>query len=539
MTVRSAEWLDLMRHEYLRRFIPGGGSAIKFVMGDDASLAKIGDELSGLAREANLHRVAVDAAATKIHMVQDVFFAISRTVDWEGLAQSWVEDVFRRKEYLWPKPGERVSLREIAEANRTSEILLRRDFRTWLTQEIMNESSLAQDFRSAMADLCLRRMEDSELATPPVLEWLKGDLRTIGPVRQVPINSKITRHNGRIMLQSLCRWLRICGARGLLVTLDIRQLGRDRAAAGDGVRFGPAAVLDAYEVLRQLIDDTESFAGLFLVVLADPAFRDDQSKRAVARYPALKERIWPDVHARGHENPLTPLLHIVDSPSAGRADALEMSYNEERVAIEALRAGVPNRAAIRQLGSGETVLAERFLTKLKDNMDGLTAGRAVSGEMVAGTFGSGKSHLLGFLAEQARRENYIVSIVPISKETPLFDPKRVYAAAIRNAVVPDRVDDVMTVVLDRLGSGSDALAELEEWASKDTSSLSPLFPALLHLLPKQTVQPEDKAAIARFLAGADLSVTRVRQWLRAAGSSKLFPIGSTRAAELVPGITID
>ena len=40
--------------------------------------------------------------------------------------------------------------------------------------------------------------------------------------------------------------------------------------------------------------------------------------------------------------------------------------------------------------------------------------------MIAGGFGAGKSHLLGYLQELALAENFIVSWVVISKETPLF-----------------------------------------------------------------------------------------------------------------------
>jgi hypothetical protein len=47
--------------------------------------------------------------------------------------------------------------------------------------------------------------------------------------------------------------------------------------------------------------DAESFEGMFVAVLADSSFVGDNPKRSVAAYTALKERIWADVHARGHE----------------------------------------------------------------------------------------------------------------------------------------------------------------------------------------------------------------------------------------------
>lgn len=537
MAVRSADWLDLMHREYLRRFIPGGGSAIKFVMADDAELGKIRNELDGYARKEGFHLACIDASTTKIHMVQDVFFAISRTLDWEGLAQTWVEDVFRRNRYSWPRSGQSVGLRELAEANEVDEILLRREMQKWVTREIMRENRLAPDFRFAMANLCMRRMElGDERASAPVVEWLRGELRAIGAVRQIAIGGKITRHNGRSMLRSLCHWLRICGKQGIVVCLDIRQLGRGREGPADAIRFGPAAVMDAFEVLRQLIDDAERFHGLFFTVLADPSFRDGDPKRSVAAYAALKERIWPDVHARGHENPLTPLVQIEAStdqrPAASDGELLAMTYSEERTAIEALRAGVPNGAAIRLLGSSEKELSDRFISKLRQTREGLKSDEAIGGELIAGGFGTGKSHLLGYLAEQALKENFIVSIVPISKETPLFNPQLIYAAAVRNAVVPGVNADVMSAVVNKLDPATDAFDDLEAWASSDVSGLSPLFAALLFLIPRQVVMPEDVAAIGRFFGGATLGIPKVRQWLRASGAAKLFSIGYTKAADL-------
>jgi hypothetical protein len=522
-----------MRREYLRRFVPDGGSAIKFVLGDDATLADAQLELQAVARDKGLQFVAVDSAATKIHMVQDVFFAIARHVDWEKLSQVWVEEVFRANHYNWPDPGASVALSEVAAANGVDATQLRKEVQRWLARHLMKESRLAQDFRCAMANLCLRRMEiGDERATAPVVEWLRGELRSIGPVRQVPISAKITRHNGRIMLRSLCHWLRMCGVPGVLIALDLRQIGRGGPRTEGVISYTPAAAMDAYEVLRQLIDDAESFNGFFLAALASPAFRDDDSKRGVTAYRALKERIWPDVHARGHENPLTPMIQInTDVPGQPplKSEPLDMTYSEARVAVEALRAGVPNRAAIRQLGTSEKALCEEFLAKLRACRDGLAEGATVPGKIVAGEFGAGKSHLLGYLAEQALRENFIVSVVPVSKETPLFDLPKMFAAAIRNAVVPGTIDDVMTAVVGRLNPSSDVYSDLEIWASSEKSGLSAIFPALLYLLPKQAIPQEDTAAIGRFFGGASLAIPRVRQWLRAVGAVKLFAIGATRA----------
>jgi len=204
-----------------------------------------------------------------------------------------------------------------------------------------------------------------------------------------------------------------------------------------------------------------------------------------------------------------------------------------RNAIEALRAGVPNRAAIRLLGTSEVVLSQDFLDRLQRCGTALTSSEQVEGLGVAGAFGAGKSHLLGYFAELAQRENFIVSLVPISKETPLFDPARLFTAASRAAVVPGENDDAMTAVLRRLRPNTGRYDDLEYWATSEVQRgrLSPLFPALLHVIPRLR-DPDDHARIARFFGGARLNVSAVKGWLRDAGAAKLFDLKPVREAEL-------
>jgi hypothetical protein len=318
MAIPARDWLELIEREYLNGFITAGGGAVKFVVGDPHQLKIVARVLEVLSERHGLAHVTIDAAATRLHMIQDVFFAIAQSLDWNMLAQDFVEALFRSKGYEWPRPGEATAVQDVAECNRLDVTLLRRDFRQWLSAEVMRDPEMAQDIRIAMTQLCLRRLEPEDLQlgdSAPLLQWLHGELRRIGALKQTFITSRITRYNGRAMLRSLCRWLRLCGRLSLCASIDIRQLGRTGPAVGDGIKYSPAAVLDAFEVLRQLIDDTEHCAGLLLVVLADQALIGDDSKRSLDAYLALKMRIWSDVRPRGRDNPLTPLVVLAEQPS--------------------------------------------------------------------------------------------------------------------------------------------------------------------------------------------------------------------------------
>ena len=188
--------------------------------------------------------------------------------------------------------------------------------------------------------------------------------------------------------------------------------------------------------------------------------------------------------------------------------------------------------ATRRLGTDEHAIENTFIDGLKRVRDADAGGDLVTGRLIAGEFGAGKSHLLGYLAEQALMHDFVVSKVTISKETPLFNPERVFAAGVRNAAVQEVNDDIMRVVIERLLDRTGELQKLEAAISRPECGFASIFAALLHILPKNVVNAEDRAAIARFFGGARLGTPRVRTWLRGAGSIKLFDLGHVRAADL-------
>lgn len=319
MAVRLKEWLELVDKEYLRDFIVNGGAAVKFLVADDANIGATTEGLASQAAKQGLIFTDINSATAKLHMIQDVFFAISRKIAWEADAQRFVEELFQRQGYQWPSPGEPVALGEIAESHKVDATILRREFYRWLTTHLMNDMSMAQDFRIAVMQLCLNRLApaaDETGGTAPILEWLRGELRVLSPLKSANIFSKITRHNARAMLRSLCRWLALAGHKGLLLVIDIRQLTRTASAVTDGIRYTSAAVMDAYEVLRQLVDDVDLFERFFIAVFADHAFIADDPKRSASTYTALKLRIWDDVRARAQDNPLAPMVVIEPSRDA-------------------------------------------------------------------------------------------------------------------------------------------------------------------------------------------------------------------------------
>jgi hypothetical protein len=305
-----AEWLSVIERDYLADFVPAGGASVKFGVLDDGATAATVERLIGLGNTHGMLTVAVESQRTRIHLMNELFFAIAQALPWEDLSQRYLEALLGTHAYVWPRPGEAMMMADLAATFAVAPNLLTRHVDEWLTAGLWEDRRLAQDFRAAMLALCLSRLgpDRSEVARP-VLQWLGGEKVASGLLRAADISGRITRTSARAMLASLCQFLRKTGIPGLLVVLDVRQLASTATAEGT-LRYSPAAVMDAYEVLRELIDDTEHLPGLFVAVLANAALVGGDPRRSLSQYAALQMRVWPDVRPGDRQNPVAPLVWL-------------------------------------------------------------------------------------------------------------------------------------------------------------------------------------------------------------------------------------
>src|SRR5580658_2230354 len=306
-------WLQTVEQEYFAEYLPAGGAAAKFVVGDSPALARLVPAAGTLAARHGMLSVHLNAGATRLHMLHDVFFAIAGALPWDELIQRYLQALFSRNGYPWSQPWGALSMAAMAREFGVAANLLARNRDQWLSQDLWEDPHLAQDFRAAMMRLCLARLEPSdpdEGDGSPVAQWLRGEKIGLALLRQYDIAARISRTNARAMLISLCHWLRKAGPKGLLLTLDLRPALRPAPLAEGDLRYSPAAVMDLYEVLREVIDDLEHLPGLFLLAFADQELMAGDRRRTLAAYKALEMRIWPDVRPGDRQNPLAPLVTV-------------------------------------------------------------------------------------------------------------------------------------------------------------------------------------------------------------------------------------
>ena len=311
--INAADYAAFLADDYLSSFVRDGGAAVKFAVGADAAaLERLERDLKDGSQSLGFTCVRVAAAQTRISMIQQVFFAVAAQIDWSASAER-VNAALASELYLAADGP--ITIASIAAANEVDQNIVRRELQKRLTRSVIKNYTLARDFRVAMAQLCLAQLEDDasgRQSCASILDWLRGDLRLISAVKPLQIYQRIARHNARAMLVSTARWIRHTGGSGLVVHLDLRALAAThRRDVPEGeIYYTPAALWDAYEVLRQFIDATDEMEGLLVVVSAPDALLDDCSNRSLQKYRALRNRIWDDVRDRSYPDPYAPMVRI-------------------------------------------------------------------------------------------------------------------------------------------------------------------------------------------------------------------------------------
>lgn len=318
----AADYTAFLAREYFEDYLPSGGTAIKFVVtASDVVAEEFSEQLAAAAAAGGLLHVTVDAVTTRIHLIDEVVFAIARQLDWLGMARRATRRAMAATGY-WPPPNsgaeEPIGVAELAALHRVDPSELTRDLNRQLQAEVMRDYSMAHDFRIAMLRLCQAELSTGQVTDnerDAIVEWLHGELRQLSLLKSAGIFRRIGRHNARAVLFSVCRWVVASGSSGLVVELDARRLGfarRPLPEERNGFYYTKAALLDAYELLRQLVDNTDELSRCAVVVLAAAEFVTDEA-RGIGAYQALKLRVHDEVRDRHRQNPFASLVRLSET----------------------------------------------------------------------------------------------------------------------------------------------------------------------------------------------------------------------------------
>jgi P-loop Domain of unknown function (DUF2791) len=313
-SMSSGSYADFLGKEYLASYLPAGGGSVKIAVTGDADLA---DRFERSLREVADHHDAlmmcVSAETTKVHMIDQVFFAVARQIDWDPVAMAIVRSAY--DDIAFPATPGRLTVAEVAADYDLDPRELYRSVRRQLERTLLGDTSLPRELRRALLRLAQAHLGTGDVypaEASAVRGWLTGERVGLRELREAMIYARIGRHNARTMLTCLGRLLLRAGHRGLVLHLDLTRLAEARrppVPERTGIYYSKAAVLDAYEVLRQLIDATDDLAGILVVGVVPPDLVSDE-KRGLPSYAALQLRVADEVRDRRRTNPFASLVRL-------------------------------------------------------------------------------------------------------------------------------------------------------------------------------------------------------------------------------------
>lgn len=193
-----------------------------------------------------------------------------------------------------------------------------------------------------------------------------------------------------------------------------------------------------------------------------------------------------------------------------------------RVIIEGLRSGVPYR----ETAEAMTIGRQENLKALGTLMETVAQGRhpKLWGEVIRANYGEGKTHLMHALAAQAWESNWVVSMISVSKETPLDSLDRLYPKLAMNAVRPGSNHAGLESIVEESLRGPHLLAE-----SRDVP-LSDRVRALLDNLVRQNAGVE---ALVADLHGQFMNLGDLKR-IHRENFSKPLKISHSRIRDEIP-----
>ena len=304
---------DFLRDQYLKDYIPAGGSKIKFVTGRSGSgKTHFGRLIRKAAEDAGFLTVTFSARDIWLHDFSILYLEILRQCSLEHILKGCADQIIREMgddPSAIPEGQTYMDyLSDKGEADAITRSSIREALRTRFTRNPRLDNNFA---------LCCSLLTGSILGHPVLeaaneallLSWLYGDKSVkLSQLRALGLSpARITKFNARNILRSLCEAVKLSGHAGIFVFADDLEILVNRAGS-ERVRYTKLRRDDTYESIRQLIDDIDSMRYLFFLFGFDRELADNESS-GLKSYQALWMRIQNEVSGT-HFNRFADILDL-------------------------------------------------------------------------------------------------------------------------------------------------------------------------------------------------------------------------------------
>ncbi len=299
MSVGSDFIMDFWKDKYLANYLALGGSKIKFLTGRTGSgKTHFLEILSMEAEDMGYISVSLSAREIWIHDFKDIYIAALRQVNLLERLQRCSHEVIRQLGYEPNTMPDDISFADYLSSQGKLDPLTKREIREQLEKLFLANPLIDNNFALACALLTggiLGHPTLEEASRKLLLQWLEGSREAkLSSLRRLGLSpSKITKYNARHMLRSLVEVCCLAGYKGLVISIDNMEVlvGVDNA---ETMRYTRLKREDAYESIRELIDEIDTLKHTMFVFSFDRLLIDDDTK-GLKSYQALWMRIQNEI----------------------------------------------------------------------------------------------------------------------------------------------------------------------------------------------------------------------------------------------------
>ncbi len=300
ISVGSDFIMDFWKEKYLANYLSSGGSKIKFLTGRTGSGKTHFLEILALeAKNMGYISISLSAQELWIHDFKEIYTAILRQVKLLERLQLCSHEVIRQLGYDPDAIPEDLSFADYLSSQGKLDPLTKREIREQLEKLFLSNPLIDNNFALACAMLTggiLGHPTLEEANRKLLMLWLEGNREAkLSSLRRLGLSpNKITKYNARHMLRSLVEVCCLAGYKGLVISIDNMEVMVDSDNLQTTLRYTRLKREDAYESIRELIDEIDTLKHTMFVFSFDRSLMDDDT-RGLKSYQALWMRIQNEI----------------------------------------------------------------------------------------------------------------------------------------------------------------------------------------------------------------------------------------------------
>ena len=158
--------------------------------------------------------------------------------------------------------------------------------------------------------------------------WFRAEKVGLTELRPLRLYKRADRYNARAFLRSLAALGRQAGFRGLLVAVDNLDALMERDPETGRLRYTRGVRDEAYEAIRELVDDVDEAHGVLWLFAGRRAVLEDE-RAGISSYEALRLRLLPEVRS-SRFNPYDDVVDLDQARALGYLNAGDLRALRER-----------------------------------------------------------------------------------------------------------------------------------------------------------------------------------------------------------------